>query len=228
MLSYLVHFGYLLMLCAFLARDMLLLRSLLFVAQTVVTVYAYSVPVPIIANWNAVFATINGVWILVILRDRRRVEIPEDLRALYERHFAALGPRDFLRWWRLGQDDTLRDARLTWNDRHPAYLYFVRSGLVRISRDERTVAELPAGFFVGEMSLITGRPANADVDALGTVDVREWASEDLRALRAREPAFWIKVQSVIGLDLVEKIRRGDTVAGPHVGAATVPTSNQGH
>jgi hypothetical protein len=207
MLSYIIHVGYLLMLVAFVARDALLLRALLAVGQAVITLYAWSVGVPAIAIWNGLFVGINGVWVVTILRDRRRVRIPVELQPLYERHFAALGARDFLRWWALGSDETLRDARLTWIDRRPKFLYFLRSGLVRISRGEEIVTELPGGFFVGEMSLITGRPANADADALGTVHVRQWSTMDLDALRAREPALWVKVQSVIGLDLVEKVRR---------------------
>jgi hypothetical protein len=207
MLSYIVHVGYLLMLVAFVVRDVLLLRALLVVGQAVITLYALSMGVPTIAAWNGIFAAINAYWVATLLRDRRRILIPAELQPLYERHFAALGARDFLRWWALGRDQTMRDARLTWMDKRPKFLYFLRGGLVRISRGDEIVAELPGGYFVGEMSLITGQPANADADALGSVDVRQWSTADLDALRARDPALWVKVQSVIGLDLVEKIRR---------------------
>jgi hypothetical protein len=57
------------------------------------------------------------------------------------------------------------------------------------------------------MSLLTGEPANADVDAVGVVEVMQWPTDQLHALRHRNPSFWSKIQSVIGHDLVEKIRR---------------------
>jgi hypothetical protein len=65
------------------------------------------------------------------------------------------------------------------------------------------------------MSLITGQPANADVDAVGEVEVIRWSARDVRGLRERSPGLWTKIQSVLGYDLVEKIRRGDERLAAH-------------
>jgi CRP-like cAMP-binding protein len=59
------------------------------------------------------------------------------------------------------------------------------------------------------MSLLTGEMANADVDAMGDVEVIRWPTKDLRDVRQRNPSLWTKIQSVIGHDLVEKIQRGE-------------------
>lgn len=209
-MSLLVNLGYVLMLFAFLARDVLLLRSLAVIAQLIVTAYTYSLGVYLVSSWNLLFACINIVWVVLILRERRSVRVPDELEALYARHFSALSPREFLRWWNLGRDETLQNERLTTNGQRPGGLYFLIDGAVRISRDSQTVTELPSGHFVAEMSMITGEPANADVDAVGRINVRQWAEHDLRTIREREPSLWIKIQSVIGLDLVSKIRRIDT------------------
>jgi CRP-like cAMP-binding protein len=69
------------------------------------------------------------------------------------------------------------------------------------------VTTLSTGHFVGEMSLITGRPATADVVAVGEVDVMRWPIQDLKALRERDPALWTRIQSAVGQDLVVKIQR---------------------
>ena len=209
MLPYLVHLGYALMLCGFIVRDVLPLRAVLATAQGVLAFYALASRAPGVAAWNLLFATINVIWAIAILRDRRRVRVPAELEAMYEQHFTALAPRDFLRWWGLGRTESLQQAPLTRDGVHPDSLYFLIDGHVRVSRNNRLVTELPPGCFVGEMSLITGRPAGADVDAPGPVVVRRWARPDLQELRERNPAMWIKVQSAIGLDLVQKMRRGD-------------------
>jgi hypothetical protein len=65
------------------------------------------------------------------------------------------------------------------------------------------------------MSLITGQPANADVDAIGEVDVIRWPAREITALRERSPGLWTKIQSALGSDLVEKIRRGDERLAAH-------------
>ena len=208
-MEYLIHLGYVITLCALLARDILLLRTLLVVAQLIVGTYAFSRGILPIGLWNSLFAGINVVWVVLILLDRRRIQLPADLQPIYERHFAALSTREFRRWWALGRREAMRDARLVSSGVHPEWLYFVLKGTVRVRRGQTTVTELPAGFFVAEMSLLTGHPANADVDAVGEIEVMRWPAKELLALRGRSPGLWVKIQSVLGFDLVEKILRGD-------------------
>ena len=88
------------------------------------------------------------------------------------------------------------------------------SGTARVHRDGQIVTALPAGFFVGEMSLLTGRPATADVDIDGPSDIVRWPRPDLEALRQRDPMLWTRIQSVLGLDLVIKVRRAETDVAP--------------
>jgi hypothetical protein len=208
-MPYLVHLGYVLMLGGFLARDILVLRSLLVCAQIIVAVYAINAAVLAIGAWNALFAIINAVWVVLILRERRKVHIPGELQEIYRTRFAAMTPREFLRWWQLGHAEVRRGMPLTRDGVQPAALYFILDGEVAIRRGRHTVTELPAGFFVAEMSLITGRAANADADPIGDVRVQQWDRSALEALRARDLAMWTKVQSAIGADLVDKIQRLD-------------------
>ncbi|MCC7010188.1 MAG: cyclic nucleotide-binding domain-containing protein [Acidobacteria bacterium] len=207
-----VHVGYALMLAALVARDILWLRGLLACAQSLIGFYAWRMGVPAIAAWNLLFVGVNATWVARILHERRAVSLPADLRALYERHFAALTPPEFLRWWRQGRRTRLRGVRLARDGEVPDALYFVMEGVVRITRRGEAVAELPAGYFVAEMSLITGQPANADADAVGEVDVVQWPLDELSSLRARNPVLWTKIQSVIGHDLVNKINRKEPVS----------------
>jgi CRP-like cAMP-binding protein len=212
-MTYLANLAYVLMLLAFLTRDVLYLRGLLVVAQGLVVVYTWRAGVPVIAVWNVLFVSINAWMALQVLRERRAVTLPADLQALHERHFSALTPQEFLDWWRKGRRETLGPQRLTAAGARPDWLYFLLAGTVRVSREGTTLVELPAGYFVAEMSLLTDQPANADVEAAGPVEVMRWATTDLRDLRARKPAMWTKIQSVIGLDLVEKIHLQERRAG---------------
>ena len=205
MLPFIGHLAYGLMLCAFVTRDLLHLRTVLIVAQSLAILYAWLNGVPIIAAWNVVFVAVNAWMAFQLLRDRRAVRVPDDVRATYERHFAPLTPQEFLRFWNAGERDTGEHGWLTKAGERPAWLYFLTDGRVRVSRDADTIAELGAGYFVGEMSLLTGRPANADVAPIGRVEARRWSTAALGDTRLRDPRLWTKIQSVIGLDLVEKI-----------------------
>jgi CRP-like cAMP-binding protein len=198
---------------AFVTRDVLRLRALLVAAQALVVVYTWLAGVPVIAAWNVLYVSVNAWMAIQLLQERRAVTLPADLRRLYDRHFSALSPGEFLRWWALGERTSLDTAVLARSGERPDWLYFLLDGRVRVSRGGETVTELPAGYFVGEMSLLTDRPANADVESAGPVVAQRWPRTALAAIRDRDPKLWTRIQSVIGHDLVEKIHRAGRSAG---------------
>ena len=233
---YLVHFGYLLQLFALLARDVLWLRGILVAAQSVLASYAYLRGPEFLPYvfWNALFVAINVYWVVRLLRERAAVTLPADLVPTYEKHFAALAPPEFLRLWRDGRKGSLDGGQLVREGSLPDALYFLLSGQVVVSSGGRELARLMPGSFVAEMSLLTGERTTADVYALGTVEYLAWPAATLARLRTRSPMLWSKVQSVLGHDLVEKIRRaqfgggdasggGVSVAGASVGAGASPS-----
>lgn len=204
----LVHLGYALMLCALLARDVLWLRAALVAAQSTLTAYAWLTDRPGMAAWNALFVLINSLWTLRILRERRAVRLPDGLQALYAAHFSALSPAEFLRLWALGADGAApAGQRLIAEGERPAQLYYLTAGTLRIRQQQRLLTRLRAGDFAGEMSLLTGAPATAEVEAEDGVRFRAWPVPELHELRERQPALWARVQSVLGRDLVNKIQR---------------------
>lgn len=218
---FLVHLGYSLMLCALVARDIFWLRGMLVLAQSCIFGYALLHGLTGMAVWNLVFVLINACWALLIAHERRAAALPAELRAVYERHFSAMTPREFLRFWGLGEARRVDGGRLVPNGVHPHDLLFLLSGEAQVSRAGQTLARLPAGSFIAEMSLLTGQVTSADVDALGLVDLRAWPSSRIDAIRRDRPALWIKLQSVLGLDLVEKLKRAAPPAAAEAEAGSL-------
>ena len=212
---YLVHFGYLLQLFALLARDVLWLRGILVAAQSVLAAYAYIRGPEFLpyVYWNVLFVLINLYWVVRLLRERAAVELPEELRPTYEKYFAALAPPEFLRLWREGQRASVSDTQLVHEGTMPEALYFLLSGEVAVRSGGRELARLAPGNFVAEMSLLTGERTTADAYAVGTVEYVAWPAATLARLRGRNPMLWSKIQSVLGHDLVEKIRRSGMPQG---------------
>lgn len=205
----LVHFGYTLQLLALLARDVLWLRSILVVAQSILAFYAYLRGpefLPYVA-WNALFVGINVFWVARLLRERAEVRLPDELIPIYTHGFAALSPPEFLRLWREGQRRSATDAQLVHEGTRPEALYYLLSGQVAVRRSGRELTRLSAGNFVAEMSLLTGENTTADVVALGPIEYMAWPVDRLERLRSRNPMLWSKVQSALGHDIVEKIKR---------------------
>lgn len=211
--DYLVHFGYTLMLMALLARDILWLRAILVVAQGTLAAYAFHRGVLPIAWWNVVFVAINSVWVVRILRERAAVRLPAELAELHAKYFSALLPQEFMRLWVSGESKLLTDAALMKEGARPDALYFVLRGEVLVAHGARAVTRLGPGSFVGEMSLLTGEACTADARTQGEAQLMCWPAARLQAVRERNPGFWAKIQSVLGHDIVEKIRRAAAAAG---------------
>lgn len=224
----LVHFGYAMMLCALIARDILWLRGILVAAQSVLAVYAFHIGVASIGGWNVLFVAINLVWVALILKERRAVRLPAELVPVHEQHFAALSAPEFLRLWDRAQETVLTDAMLAREGEKPEALYFIRAGRVRIERGAQLLALLGPGDFVAEMSLLTGEDATADARADGAVTVRAWPVAQLLALRRAKPVLWTRIQSALGHDVVEKIKRASGASGNpttgHAPAARTPAA----
>lgn len=211
-LELVVNVGYVLMLLGFLARDVLWLRLLLVAGQSSVVFYTLGVGAVPVAIWNGLFACINGFQVVMILRERRGVSLPAELRDFYKQTFAAFTPREFLQLWRMGTEKNLASGLLVREGELPIQLFFLLQGSLSVERSGHTLAQLKPGSFVAEMAFLTGEPASADVIAVGSeVHCMAWETAALQHWRERKPALWTKLLSVLGKDLIDKIRRADAV-----------------
>ncbi len=202
----LVHIGYALMLLGFLARDVLWLRGFLVFGQSTVVVYAWGAQALPVAYWNAAFAIINLSYAVLIIRERRLVEIPAELRDLYADRFAIFSPREFVQLWRTGHQLECRDDFLMREGERQTKLLCLLQGEVRIEKAGHEVARLGRGRFLAEMSFLTSEPASADVRAGGLVRYIAWDSAWLQRWKVDKPALWTKLQGVLGRELVDKIK----------------------
>jgi CRP-like cAMP-binding protein len=160
------------------------------------------------AAWNALFVVINAGWALRIMRERRAVELPIELRGIHAHRFAAFTAPEFLRFWSAARDRELSEGRIVTAGEAPPELMLVLGGEAQVMQGSRAVATLRAGSFIAEMSLVADTVASADVDAVGAVRVRAWPMAVMREIRDRQPILWSKLQSAIGHDLVEKLKVG--------------------
>ena len=65
-------------------------------------------------------------------------------------------------------------------------MYFIASGAVRVILDNKTIP-LGTGDFVGELALITNKPRNADVEALGFCSLLVLHKNDFKAFLRKNP-----------------------------------------
>jgi hypothetical protein len=207
-MGYLIHVANVLYLLSYLVKDILWLRLLTVVAGVLLMTWAYLQPAPLWPSiaWNALFLAINGYQIWLLILERRPVRLSEREMRLYQLVFRALTPREYVKLLALGRwQDAAAEARLVERGRALDQLLVLASGRAAVRFGDRSV-ELGEGRFVGEMSFITGDAPNADVFATEAVRYVSWPKAELTRFLADHPALRAAWQSVLGADLVTKLK----------------------
>jgi len=208
----LINFGYLLMLLAFAVRDILWLRSILIGGQLSIMAYALSINNNIVAFWNILFVIINSIQVVRVIRERRPIDLPQDLYDLYDQIFSELTRREFLFFWEMGLMFQTKNKIIIKEGEHQNDLSLILSGTVNVVKNGKTIANLQRGSFIAEMSFLTNETASADVKAEGTVTHISWGQDKIRSLKILNPQLLIKIQNILGKDLAQKVKAASTIS----------------
>ncbi|MEO0794415.1 MAG: cyclic nucleotide-binding domain-containing protein [Verrucomicrobiota bacterium] len=210
LLPYLVHAAYLLYLVSYLVRDILWLRIFTIIAGTSLLPYYFLQPEPLWEPiiWNVVFITINIVQSTVLILDRRPVHLKGDDLKLYQLVFDRLSPSNFRKLLELGEwSEADKEGIIVSEDSAIDRVIVIYEGELSVRRNDKELAKLSAGHFVGEMSYLTGKTACADVIALSKTRHVCWSFETLRTFLPKHPELRAAFQNILGADLVRKLNR---------------------
>lgn len=202
----LVHLGYLLMLVGLLMRDILWLRLVLIVSQSILGVYGLVSVNHAIAGWNFVFVGINLARTIRLLHERRPIHLSRDQEQIYKHLFLSMSRREFLYLWEMGNPGMSDGTQLVREGEPQRDLVLLLNGEVVVRKDGQELARLSRGQFVAEMSFVSGEPASADVIANGRVDFIAWPQDKLRTLQQLNPGLLVKLQHILGRDLTSKVK----------------------
>ena len=208
--QYIQHVGYVFTFLAISIRDVLWLRCVLAVAQTLLFIYAISYPPHDprydVAIWNTIFFIVNLYYVISIYKERQPVPIPESISDIYINIFSQFTTREFIQFWNLGSDvsDSSNQPVIT-DGADQDSLIIILSGNAIVKKNNREVAKLTRGSFVAEMSLLTGKPALADVFGSENFTYRQWDRQKLSDIESGKQNLWIKLQYILTRDLSAKI-----------------------
>jgi CRP-like cAMP-binding protein len=213
----LFNLGNVLYLVAFSVRDMLWLRILTVVAQLCLMPY-YCVRTEVLYApicWGTLFILINLVQIVWLILESRPVFLGEEELHLYRTVFRGLKPREFLKLLSIAEWKQAKlGEELLAQNKPVVELLLISAGRGTVEMDRRHVAELGSGQFVGEMGFLTEQPASARVVAAIPTTYLAWPAAKLRSLLASTPGLHLKMQGVLGSDLVGKLRQ-NALANAH-------------
>ena len=207
--SILIHIAFLGFAVAFMVRDVLWLRMLTMVAYTVLVLRLGLATAPgdeSLLLWYLAFILINAGHAAWLVYERHLLRLTPMERSLAAVAFPAMAHATIKRLCRIGVWQDLEDSeQLTWHGSRPEVLAVVLSGEIGVFQHDRCVARIGPGHFVGEMSFITGQPANADTYAEGPVTLLVWKQAALARQCDRDPRLRTALYTAFGPDLVNKI-----------------------
>ena len=208
-MDWLVHVANVLFLFSYLVKDILWLRLLSVVAGLALLAYFFFRPDPLWVSvaWNVVFTLINAYQIHALLLERRPVNLSDDEQRLYQLVFRSLTRREFVKLVALARwEEVDESARIVERGRELDRMMVIYSGRTRVEVDGRALVTLLPGQFVGEMISLTGQHPQADVVAAEKTRFLAWKKSDLTAFLRDHPSLRAALQSIIGTDLVGKLR----------------------
>ena len=205
----LLNVGYLLNLVALGFREILWIRILLtlgyflrFITQSYIEQNMDS------SFWMIVFVIINLYQIVRIVNERRKRYIEPKIFDIYESVFKSLSTFEFLTFWKMGLIKNVENGvTIIKKDEKLNSILLLINGKVNVKSEGKSIAFLPRGSFIGEISYITKEGASANVIADGDATYIEWTNKELMKIKNSKKIFWTKIQNILLNDLIIKLKR---------------------
>lgn len=206
--NYFIHAANVLLLFAYLLRDMLWLRLLALASSLCAMPYFILHPKPLWAPllWSVVFAGVNLFQAGRVYTERRPVKLTDEEEEVRRLAFEDLPPKKVLDVLSIGSWTTANPGeRLLERGKRPKAIFLVIHGTVHLSRDGMHFANLVPGNLVGSALLLTGAFSDADAVAAGPVRTIHWEIETLDRYLAANPDARIVMQRHLVHDLAGKL-----------------------
>ena len=79
------------------------------------------------------------------------------------------------------------------------------SGSCDVIKENKNIASIKRGQFIGELSFITSQPASATVFAANKVSYLSWNQEQMKLIKKTNPSFYAKFHHSLTEDIARKI-----------------------
>ena len=158
-------------------------------------------------GWDLIFIAINLYQLYRLVKDRLSLRLPEDDRELLRSVLTGLDDAQIARLLDAGEFCDLPDGtKLAEADRPLRKIFFICSGLARVTIGGREVSDLEKGSFVGEVAFLTEKPATATVTAKGDVRALAFDSGELRQFFNKDTEVAGLIYQLLGRELANKIK----------------------
>lgn len=157
--------------------------------------------------FSALAMFINIYKCIVLIIERHPILLPDHLKQIYKDNFSVMTPREFYKIFTFSHIEQYKQSDILARQDEPINeLCLILKGKIRILKNNQIKTTLFPGFFIGEMSFMTGGFATATVEvAEDHTECAVWDKEKLTALLDSEPDLSLKLRQALALNLVKKL-----------------------
>lgn len=208
-LELLINTANVLYLFSYMVRDILWLRIFTVIAAMCLMPYFYFQPVPIMTPiyWNMGFTALNIIWIVLLVLERRPIQLSPKEERLCELVFRTMTPREMMKILKLATWQTA-DTDECFIDRGAKLdqLIVIYSGKACVEIDGKAVAEILPGQFIGSISYITEETAPANIVALESTCYVTWPKMKLKKFMEKNSELHTALERTLAIDLARSLQ----------------------
>jgi CRP-like cAMP-binding protein len=162
-------------------------------------------------GWNAIFIAINLFLLVLLVRERASLRLPEKDAPMLRQSFAGLDDAQIARLlkaadWRDAQPGEI----LTQQDHAVDSLFFLCSGRASVEVNGSFETYLEKGSFIGEIAYLTGNLATATVVIDEPSRVLAFSKQRMAKVTNTDSRIAGIIYELLGRDLAQKMRRSNT------------------
>ena len=168
-------------------------------------------------SWNAVFVAINLYQLFWLLRDRLMLQLPEHDGPVLRSALTGLDDAQIARLLKAAHWKTVAKGKTLTTQHKPVdELYFICSGQLSVQVDDKIMARLEKGSFVGEIAYLTGNAATATVVVEEPCRILAFSRARLAKVVASDSHISGIIYQMLGRDLAMKMGQSNRrhAAGP--------------
>ncbi|RZI45844.1 cyclic nucleotide-binding domain-containing protein [Candidatus Finniella inopinata] len=207
--SILGHLEYILLIVAFMLRNMVYLRLLTLLSSSLAIVYySFFLEKPLLINvgWETIFSLVNVYQLLVIAYELYFISFSAEEEKIYKESFSKFSPLQFKKLLKYGKYLPFEAGDYLIKENEPVEkLSFICSGKMEIIHDNKVIAYCKSGNIIGELSFLSGSLATADVKAVEKGVCLFWDQAHLKKLLEKDEEIFAKFQLTFNDELAKKI-----------------------
>jgi len=187
-------------------RTLVWLRAMLVLAAIAFIIFGTIESIPSMVAWNIAIGSMHLFRILRDYRQQHRVSLSPEEGAMRDEFFPALSDFDFHLLWCMGKQVQFDRQVVIERGSLPDTVSLVLDGTATVESNGVITRGIRRGGLLGEMSFVSGLPADVDVLATSPLLVQQWDQRQLASLDQLHPASARAFRQLLSRDLVAKAR----------------------